>query len=157
MSIHDIGESPLNGSQHGVGVLYKTINQAGASMGASATGAIDHADITNYQKNGIVISGAGASAQVSLNTVQGEGPISHIAQNGIQVSFGGSAKLFGNVTLNNYTPAKVTACGLLLFKAGGVSGLTKSGISYIKTDNTIVQDETNICNFGKAGVFSPAP
>jgi hypothetical protein len=157
VSIHDIGESPLNGSQHGVGVLYTTINQAGASTGASATGAIDHADITNYQKNGIVISGTGASAQVSLNTVQGEGPISYIAQNGIQVSFGGSAKLFGNVvTLNNYTPAKITACGLLLFKAGGVSGLTKSGISYIKADNMIVQNETDICNFGKGGAFSPA-
>jgi len=156
VNIHDIGENPLNGSQHGVGVLYTTINQAGASTGAAATGAIDHADITNYQKNGIVISGVGATAQVSLNSVQGEGSISYIAQNGIQVSFGGSAKVFGNlVTLNNYAPPKVTACGLLLYKAGGVSGQTKAGIAFIKDDNTITQNETDICNFGKGGGFSP--
>ncbi len=39
-TIHDIGESPLNGSQHGVGVLYTTIDQAGASTGAHASGFI---------------------------------------------------------------------------------------------------------------------
>jgi hypothetical protein len=157
VSIHDIGENPLNGSQHGVGVLYTTINQAGASTGAAATGAIDHAVITNYQKNGMVISGAGASAQVSLNTVTGEGSISYIAQNGIQVSFGGSAKVFGNeVTLNNYAPSKITACGLLLYKAGGVSASTKTGLSFVKAENTIHDNETDICNFGKGGGFSPS-
>ena len=62
-----------------------------------------------------------------------------------------------NVSLNNYTPPKVTACGLLLYKAGGVSGATKNGISFVKADNNFHENETDICNFGKGGGFSPTP
>ena len=154
-SIHDIGESPLNGSQHGVGVLYTTIDQAGTSTGPSAKGTVSGTTITKYQKNGIVISGSGATVSLLGNTVKGEGGVNYIAQNGIQISFGASAKLVGNdVSLNNYTPSKVTACGLLIYKAGGVSGATKSGISYIKADNSFHNNETDICNFGKGGGFS---
>jgi hypothetical protein len=150
-------QNPLNGSQHGVGVLYTTIDQAGASTGANASGAINSVTVTNYQKNGIVISGAGASVSMAGDEVVGEGPISYIAENGIQVSFGASAKLGGNLVLgNDYTPPKVTACGLLLYKAGGVSAYNgKSGISAIKDQNGFAGNETNICNFGKGGGFSP--
>jgi hypothetical protein len=156
-TIHDIGESPLNGSQHGVGVLYATINQDGTSTGTSATGTLSNTTITKYQKNGVVVSGSGAAVTITGNTVTGEGPIGYIAQNGIQISFGATAKLVANnVRLNNYAPSKVTACGLLLYKAGGVSGATKSGISYVKADNTITNNETDICNFGKGGGFNPA-
>ena len=91
------------------------------------------------------------------NSLTGEGLITYIAQNGIQISFGATAKLVGNdVSLNNYTPAKVTACGLLIYKAGGVSGATKSGISYVKADNNFHNNEKNVCNFGKGGSFSPS-
>src|SRR6185437_9861722 len=89
-TIHDIGESPLNGSQHGVGVLYTTIDQTGASTGTAATGTLSGSTITNYQKNGVVVSGAGASVKVLSNTVTGQGPVDYIAQNGVQISFGGS-------------------------------------------------------------------
>lgn len=154
-TIHDIGETPLNGSQHGVGVLYTTINQAGASTGSSATGTLSGTTISKYQKNGVVISGPGAVVTLTSNVVTGEGPVNYIAQNGIQISFGASARLVDNdVSLNNYSPSKVTACGLLIYKAGGVSGATKSGISYIKADNSFHDNETNICNYGKGGGFS---
>ena len=106
-------------------------------------------------KNGIIVSGEGANASVLRNTVTGQGPVDYIAQKGIQISFGGSAKLAdNNVSLNNYMPPKVTACGLLIYKAGRVSGASKSGISFIKADNNIHDDETDICNFGKGGGFS---
>ena len=62
-SIHDIGESPLNGSQHGVGVYWV--------YGSSATGYIENDTIWNYQKGGIVVNGAGAYATISGNTVTG--------------------------------------------------------------------------------------
>jgi hypothetical protein len=55
------------------------------------------------------------------------------------------------------SPSKVTACGLLIYKAGGVSGASKSGIAYVKADNDFHANEQNICNFGKGGSFSPAP
>ena len=136
-------------------MLYTTINQASQTTGPVATGTLTGTTITKYQKNGVVISGAGASVTVSNNVVTGDGGIAYIAQNGIQVSFAGSAKLFGNkVSLNNYTPSKVTACGLLIYNAGGVSGQFKTGISYIKADNNFHANETDICNFGKGGGFS---
>ena len=118
--------------------------------------------MSSYQKNGITVSGKAAngsdagliktSVSVLNNTVTGEGGISYIAQNGIQISFGASAKLVGNdVSLNRYLPAKVTACGLLLYKAGGVSASTKAGISYVKAENDFHNNEQNVCNFGKGG------
>ena len=122
----------------------------------SATGTLSGNTIFNYQKNGVVISGSGASVVVDSNTVTGFGPANFIAQNGIQISFGATAKVTNNaVTGNNYTPAKVTACGLLLFKAGGVSA-SKKGISALKADNNLDGNETDFCNFGKGGGFDAA-
>ena len=142
-TIRNIGEDPFNGSQHGVGILY-----------TGSSGTISGNTVSLYQKGGIVARDGG-KVVISDNTVTGEGGITYIAQNGIQVSFGTSAKLFDNdVSLNNYTPAKVTACGLLIYKAGGVSGGPKAGIAYIKADNSFHNNETDICNFGKGGGFS---
>ena len=39
-SIHDIGETPLNGSQRGVGVFYTTLNQDLSPTGTAATGTV---------------------------------------------------------------------------------------------------------------------
>jgi len=49
----------------------------------------------------------------------------------------------------------VTACGLLIYKAGGVSA-SKNGVSSLKADNNVHDNETDICNFGKGGGFDPA-
>jgi hypothetical protein len=145
-TIHDIGEVPLNGTQHGVGIYY---------TGTTASGTISGDTVFKYQKNGITVTN-GASATLQNNTVTGEGGISYIAQNGIQISNGATAKLVGNnVSLNNYTPAKVTACGLLIYKAAGVSA-SKNGISYVKNENSFQNNETDICNFGKGGGFDPS-
>jgi hypothetical protein len=141
-TIHNIGESPFNGTQHGVGVLYTTIDQTGASTGASATGTLSGSTITNYQKNGVVVSGAGASATVKNNTVTGLGPVNFIAQNGIEIAFGGSAAVTGNtVSGHYYTPATVTACGLLFYQAGGVK----------QSANILSGNQTNLCNAGRGG------
>ncbi len=143
--VHDIGEFPLNGSQHGNAIAYLN----------GATGTISGNTVFKYQKNGITVSGDGTSAQVLDNTVTGEGPVKYIAQNGIQISFGATARLVANnVSLNDYTPAKVTACGLLIYKAGGVSGATKNGFSSIRADNNFHNNETDICNFGRGGGFN---
>jgi hypothetical protein len=145
-AVHDIGEVPFNGAQHGNAVVYL----------GGATGTISETDVYSYQKNGITVRDDGSSVSVLGNTVTGQGPVSYIAQNGIQISFGGSAEVIGNeVSLNAYTPDKVTACGLLIYKAGGVSA-SKNGVSSLKADNNIHDNETDICNFGKGGGFDPA-
>jgi hypothetical protein len=130
-TIDHIGETPLNGTQHGVGVLY-----------SSATGELSGTTITNYQKNGVVISGAGASVNVLGNTVTGQGPVDYIAQNGIQVSSGASATIKGNTVSGNwYTPKAFVACGLLFFDADGVK----------QSANNLFGNEINVCNAGRGG------
>jgi len=59
-AIHDIGESPLNGAQHGIGVMYTTFNHPGQVTGTEASGLLADSRITNYQKGGVVITGDGA-------------------------------------------------------------------------------------------------
>ncbi|HVA85495.1 MAG TPA: right-handed parallel beta-helix repeat-containing protein [Candidatus Saccharimonadales bacterium] len=141
-SIHDIGETPLNGDQHGVGVLYTTIDQAGTHTGASATGTLSGTTITNYQKNGVVVSGTGAAVTVQGNTVTGQGPVNYIAQNGIEISYGGSATVTGNTVSGNwYTGPTYTACGLLFYKAAGVK----------QSKNVLFANQTNLCNAGRGG------
>jgi hypothetical protein len=78
------------------------------------------------------------------------------AQNGIQVSFSTTAKLIENdVSRNNYDPSKVTACGLLLYRAGGVSA-SRTGLKFVKAENDFHHNEQSVCNFGKGGSFSPS-
>ena len=131
-SIHDIGETPLNGAQHGNAIVYL----------GGASGTISGNTVSHYQKNGITVRDAGTSVSVLNNVVTGEGPITYIAQNGIQISYGARATVMGNtVSGNNYTPKAWVACGLLLYQAGGVK----------VSGNTLFANEKNMCNFGKGG------
>jgi hypothetical protein len=112
---------------------------------------------TGYQKTGVLVTGD-VAAILDGNTITGYGASTVIAQNGIQVSFGASARVYGNsISGNNYTPKSYTACGLLIYKAGGVGGRTKSGPSFVERDNTFAANEANVCNYGKGGgPVSPA-
>lgn len=131
-SVHDIGETPLNGSQHGVAIAF--IN--------GASGTIDGSSIWNYQKNGMKISGTGTSVSVTNNTVTGSGRVGWIAQNGIQVSRGATALVTENtVTGNYYTGAYWTACGLLFYLADGVRS----------SGNKFGDNQHNVCNAGRGG------
>jgi hypothetical protein len=130
--VHDIGEAPLNGSQHGNAIAYIE----------GASGTISGNTVSSYQKNGITVSGAGTSASVLSNVVTGQGPVSYIAQNGIQISFGATAVVRGNtVSRNWYTPTGTIACGLLVFEATGVK----------QQMNNLFDNEVNFCNFGRGG------
>jgi Right handed beta helix region len=135
--VHNIGEVPLNGAQHGNAIVFL----------GGASGTIGYNEVYSYQKNGITVSGAGTSASVLHNIVSGEGPITYIAQNGIQISFGGTALVRGNTVSDNwYTPEGTEACGLLLYQASGV-----------KTQmNNLFDNEVNFCNFGRGGGHTSA-
>jgi hypothetical protein len=131
-AIHDIGESPLNGAQHGNAIVYA----------GGASGTISGNTVSRYQKNGITIRGARSAASVVDNVVSGEGPVDYIAQNGIQISDGATALVKGNTVSGNwYTPATWTACGLLFYQAGGVK----------QQANTLFGNQTDLCNAGRGG------
>ncbi len=122
--IHDIGETPFNGTQHGVGIYFTN----------GGTGLIDGNSVRAYQKGGIVVNGAGTSATVTNNSVSGLGPVVFIAKNGIQVSRGAAADVRGNSISGNFYTGEVGigpnsggqnpegweyfSTGLLLFEAG---------------------------------------
>ena len=115
-TIRDIGESPLNGSQHGIGISYVQ-----DTLGSS--GEISDNKVFNYQKGGIVVRGLGNKAQIEDNEVSGAGPVAFIAQNGIQVSDGAKANVHDNkVTGNSYTGAGlVSSGGILIFGGCGLN------------------------------------
>lgn len=105
--ITKIRNNPLDGVQTGVAV---------AVLGdVSKTAAvIDGNTITDYQKGGVVVFGADATATVSGNTIVGAGPTDLIAQNGVQVSDGADGYVFENfISGNEYTgPEDVSAAGI---------------------------------------------
>ncbi|HEX5631887.1 MAG TPA: hypothetical protein VFX50_01625 [Gemmatimonadales bacterium] len=39
---------------------------------------------------------------------------------------------------------------MLFYKAGGISA-SKAGIRYVTTDNSLADNEKDLCNFGKGG------
>jgi hypothetical protein len=121
-NIHNIGEKPFNGTQHGVGVYYRAFCD-----GASATGAISGNAVYLYQKGGIVANGPNTGVSISGNAVAGRGPIPDIAQNGIQIGFGGDGMIMRNqVTGHSYIgPGGVSSAGILIF--GGCEAPPTSG------------------------------
>jgi hypothetical protein len=125
-SVHDIGETPFNGVQHGVGIYYV----------GSATGEVNGNQVYAYQKGGIVANGTGINVTVTDNVVTGLGPVNFIAQNGIQIGFGGNGVVRGNeISGNFYTGTagvgpnpggqnppgwQYVSGGLLLYQTGNV-------------------------------------
>jgi hypothetical protein len=114
-TVNHIGETPLNGTQHGVAIYYR-------AFGGSASGDISGNTLTNYQKGGITANG-NVTATITNNTVTGQGAVDYIAQNGIQVGYGANATVSGNtVTRNAYTGANnASSAGILVVGGAGVS------------------------------------
>jgi nitrous oxidase accessory protein NosD len=141
-TVRNIGDDPVNGSQHGRAILY--IN--------GASGTISGNRVSAFQKNGIEVSSLTAdasavssvktSASVSNNVVTGAGDIAYIAQNGIVIRSGANATVVKNTVSGfDYTPAGTEATGLLLYEAGRVN----------VQNNTISGNEKDIFDAGFTG------
>ena len=120
-TIHDIGESPLNGTQHGNAIYYRAL------AAGTASGTISDNTIERYQKNGITVNGT-VAATITDNTVIGEGPVAYIAQNGIQLGYGAKATVSRNtVTGNAYSGANQASSAGVLVVGGPCFG---TGLAY---------------------------
>ena len=128
-NIHNIGEVPFNGDQHGVAIYYRSFGTG------SVTGEISGNTISDYQKGGITANG-NANVSVTDNTVTGLGPVPFIAQNGIQFGWGATGKAMRNtVTGNSYTGTNdASSVGILVYSG------PYAGSSY--TTNLIVDGNT---------------
>ncbi len=136
-SVHDIGEVPFNGTQHGVGIYYYAQGTTG-----KATGKVSQNHVYDYQKGGIVINGEKANVPVSQNTVNGLGPVDFIAQNGIQISRGASGNVTQNtVTDNAYTGTNnASSAGILVYGGGSDPLVTNITVS----QNTVRNNDVGI-------------
>jgi hypothetical protein len=143
-TIHDIGNVPFDGTQHGVAVLLTSIHQDGSTTGTPATGTIKNNTVTQYQKGGITVNGPGSSATISGNAVTGLGPVLFIAQNGIQIGFGATGSISSNtVSGNEYTGANFASSGGVLVVGGpAYSSAFSTGISITK--NTVTNNDVGV-------------
>lgn len=148
-NIHDIGETPFNGTQHGVGVYF--------AYESGATGAVIGNHVWHYQKAGIVVNGGNDSATVTDNVVNGLGPVDFIAQNGIQFGWGAEGMIKHNtVTGNAYTLLNIYASeGIVVFGGPGVGATYTTNVQIM--DNTSTGNDVGI-EMGNVGDgVTPAP
>jgi parallel beta-helix repeat protein len=138
-AIHDIGNTPLDGTQHGNAIYYR-------AFGGTASGTISGNTVTNYQKGGIIVGGA-VSATIRNNTVTGQTPVSYIAQNGIQVGYGAKATVTGNtVTENAYTGTGGTSSAGILVVGGPCFGLPLT-TGLVISKNTLTNNDVGVWLF----------
>jgi hypothetical protein len=134
--VHDIGEMPFNGTQHGVGIYF--------AYASGASGSITNNRITRYQKGGIAVTGLGNSAQITHNTVIGLGPVDFIAQNGIELGAGAKGNITNNnVSNNSYTGPNFASSGGILLFGGSCYGEALQVKTNI-TGNTVTNNDVGV-------------
>lgn len=133
-NVHNIGEVPFNGTQHGVGIYF--------SFNSGATGSIRNNTVSLYQKGGIVVNGGSDSAIISNNTVTGLGRVNFIAQNGIQLAYGASGSITNNDVVGNaYTGLNhASSTGILVFGGCGYPQVTDSQVQ----NNTLANNDIGV-------------
>jgi len=152
VTITRVRETPLSGAQHGGALIAYNTDGLPRTLNVSSN------IISEYQKNGMALMGAGLTTTVTGNTVTGWGPTGVIAQNGIQVSDGASGTVGGNTVSNNsYTGPDDAASNVLVFSADtDVTGnsLTDGqvGLYYVEGSGTV---DGNTVSATTAGVGRP--
>jgi len=134
--------STLLGCQIQLGIFV----QSGYGPHLKSNVEVKNSKVTDYGKNGITCNEAGTKCFITGNEVAGIGPTDVIGQNGIQLGFGATGSVRENVVKANfYTPETYTACGILIFRAGG----TVSGNTFGTGPDA---NEVNVCNSGGQNV-----
>lgn len=172
-----VRETPVNGNQHGNGIY--AFNNTGGPFAIEVGGC----NVSDFQKNGITMNGAGLTANVHDCVVTGHGNIAYTAENGIQFGFGAGGAV-SNTTVNGifYTPNTTVGCALLAFEGpsltvtnftanacqvgayfeninGSVSGITAAGnTSGVPATGVLVYDSNvSLAARATAGGFVPRP
>lgn len=150
-TIQNIGETPPNGTQHGVAIFYTngstlaSVDDSRTCSGAgTTTGDVSSNTVSAYQKNGITAKCTGVSVTISGNTVTGAGPVDYIAQNGIEVGLGAVATVSGNTVMGNeYTGTNdADSSGILVFGGVAFGGDLAAGEQIL--NNTLIDNDVGI-------------
>lgn len=143
LEIKDVSNTPIDGTQHGVGIY--------AIVDDGTPRHIDTFDCTiyGYQKNGMAFNGDDLTVEVAGNDVAGAGPTAVIAQNGIQVSRGATGIVRDNVVRDNWCTHPTAGCTdepTSTATADGAAGilLYASGDSVEVRGNVVEDNQYNI-------------
>lgn len=134
-----VRNQPLDGAQGGSGILAVVDNTVARTL------TVDDVTIADFQKAGVVATGAGLTANVVNSTIQGQGATDQIAQNGVQIGGGATGSVSGSdisgfaCTAPSCGPGGVVSTGLLL--SGASSGTAV-------TDNTLTDNDVSVYGDG---------
>lgn len=130
--VHD---APMSGDESGYGIE--------VTGGGNASISFD--SISDYQKNGILITGAGSSATICSVTVTGDGPTDVITQNGIVFDYGAGGSVSNSTVSANQT--------LLPFESGGILAYNSAQVSIF--DNVVFKNDGDIILDGPSRTVTP--
>ena len=153
--IKGVRNTPIDGVQGGI-ALY-----AFADNGTARTLNVTNNTITDFQKNGMSLSGNDLTVNVDGNIVTGAGTVNYIAQNGIELSDGATGSITNNTVSGfSYSPASYASAGILIYGAGGsvttsgnVVNDAQVGIWFIQSNGSITANTVNY-NAGNMGTTS---
>ena len=128
-SVYEVGEHPHNGTQHGIDIAWRN----------GADGGIDHSQIYDYQKGGVLAAGSGTNVSTQSNVVRGLGPVPFIAQNGVQYSSGATGAVNNNYIADN----QYTGCTKQQQNAGQCTYVVSTGILLVAVAQNAVDTKNN--------------
>ncbi len=143
----DIRDEPFSGCQNGRAVKVG-VNLSPTPSPATAT--ITNNVFSGYQKNGVVIEGAGSSATITGNTVSGFGPQTTIAQNGVVVLYGAAATVTGNTITGHACDNAL--CGPDLF-----TQTQSAGVLLIQTASPTIVENNPVIDGNDMGIYFWSP
>lgn len=142
VDVLNIKDTPFSGAQHGVAVY--VYNNTGGPYSL----AIDHVNVSGYQKNGFALMGTGLTVDMDYVTATGAGDITTTAQNGIQIAYGANGTLdYCTASGNSYLGSGWAASGFLFISNG--TPLTLNHCNAIgNMANLYASDADITCNDG---------
>lgn len=142
-----VRDTPISGNQHGVALYAYNTDSVARTL------TVTNNTISDYQKNGMALNGAGLTATVSGNVVTGAGAFNSQAQNGIQIGFGAVGSITGNTVSGNQCTviADCTADPTSATNADGAAGIllyTPGAGTITVTNNTLTGNQFGVWTVG---------
>lgn len=153
LNIHDVTMSNIRTTSTTGKYIYSILIGDDRLASSRATATIDRVNISEYQRGGIYISGAGSFATITNNTVTAPtvDPGTTLT-NGILVQYGANAEIRGNTVIGNiYSAGSYSASGIVVWdNATTTTTITDNSLSGndigigVSTDSPAILSNVNI-------------
>jgi parallel beta-helix repeat protein len=145
-NVTSIRDSTLSGCQNGEGIRVGTPRDSGTPSVGSLTAS--HVQVTDFQKNGVVVAGPGSTGTISDTTITGAGATATIAQNGLEIIGGALGTVNHNILSNiECDNASCNPDPLQQYYATGIS-TTSAATGTVVSNNTVSHTDVGIDSDG---------